>query len=453
MKFLDQLKYLKHELRRGKLEEVLNRLYDLFEGAEEEKQIILKESRYISLKNDIENQLITYEEGQVGKNILVKEILELIDKAISDLSDNEIFQSLNVFIPEQASQEKDKVAPTIWNWLLMHPKLLFFGGVFLLIYSFYFFSNILNESFDEKDHRVLLLFQCIFAVCAIPFSFQFRKFTLTDPARITTEEKELRDTLRLSRYSQLVSTETNRNILWKIYKEKVNETIKLFTYGWASMWILWGCLYMLLIFKSDNDSGFTLFQDLLNYLGTGAFVFMYVTLSKSTSKGQYKKWIYGIVISVLLLIVFEVLVNSIINPNNTIWQIDKAVLFWYRLFIGFFAAASFSTVFGRLTSKFIDIPVEITVLLFFYAAIQPFYAILGVDGIKVSDDYNLDLDLNTLVGTVIFLAFTLKVFLLITITWILRSGRLLFFVVQEGSINFIQDEKLIDLLENTNTEL
>lgn len=452
MNFVDQLKYLKHELRKGKLEKVLKNLYDLFEGAEEENSIILKEARYVSLKNNIENQLITYEQGQVGKNTLVKEILELIDSAIIDLKDKEIFQSLNIFFPESANQEKDRVAPKIWNWLMSYPRLLVFVGFFLLVYSFYFFTTVMNGSFNEQNQRVLLFIQCVFVVCALPFSFQFRKFTITGSNKITDEEKELRDTLRISKFSLLISSEMNRNTLWSLYKEKVNETIKLFTYGWASMWALWGGLYILLLINLVNESSTVLIlQDVLNYLGTGAFIFMYVTLSKSTSRGKYKKWIYGIIIVVFMLILFEILLNIVIGFDTSSWVIDKELVFWYRLFVGFFAAASFSTVFGRLTSKFIDIPVEITVLLFFYAAVQPFYAILGVDSIKISNNNPLELEL--LKGTIVFFAFILKALLLITVTWILRSGRLLFFVTQEGSINFIQDEKLVDLLENVNTEI
>lgn len=451
MNFVDQLRHLKHELRKNKLDKVLKSLYDLFEGAEMENKIILKEARYISLKENVENQLITYEEGQVGKTTLVKEILELIDSAIEDLGGKEIFKSLNVFLPEQANQEKDRIAPTIWNWLLGKPEILFFTGIFLLIYSFYFFTNIVNMNFDEHDQKILLFIQIVFVICAIPFSFQFRKFSITGSTKITEEEKGLRDTLRLSRFSLLISSETNRNTLWNLYKERVNETIKLFTYGWASMWIMWGGLYTILILNTANNYCLTIFQDLLNYFGTGAFIFMYVTLSKSTSKGQYKKWVYGIVVSILLLIFFEILINTIINPDSPFWEINDKVLFWYRLFVGFFAAAAFSTVFGRLTSKFIDIPVQITVLLFFYAAVQPFYAILGADQINVTGNGSLEMD--ELKGVVLFIAFALKVLLFITITWILRSGRLLFFVTQEGSINFIQDEKLIELLENTNTEL
>ena len=71
---------------------------------------------------------------------------------------------------------------------------------------------------------------------------------------------------------------------------------------------------------------------------------------------------------------------------GNIEEVNYEMIFWSRLVVGFFACASFSTVFGRLTSKFIDIPWGLIILMFLYASMQPLYTFFDLKSVITIED-------------------------------------------------------------------
>jgi len=53
---------------------------------------------------------------------------------------------------------------------------------------------------------------------------------------------------------------------------------------------------------------------------------------------------------------------------------------------------------------------------------------------------------------VTILAFILKAVLFITVTWILRTGKLVYFMIEESSLNFKRDKNFAGFLDNIRIE-
>lgn len=318
---------------------------------------------------------------------------------------------------------------------------------------------------DEKTWNLPVIVHWLFIVSVSFWVFNFRRFSISEvsnanegnePNDITIENK-IRDRLRLTKLASYEDwSEIEKNKLWASYKKGVNDTLEQFSTGWFFMWALWAIFYSVLLCGLKEEW----IKDFLNYLGTATFLFMYLTLTITTTG----RIIFSLLIKILLIISLITALQFYITPRFQSNAQDLQALFWFRLIVGIIACSIFSTVFGRLLdSKFVNTPILISVGLYAYAAIQPLYAfwdftemaLVKMENIggKLKEIGRAVVDIKpTLLFFSLTIAFYLKLLLFLVISWILRSGRLLFFVAQEGSLNYKQDDEIKEFMKSVPIE-
>jgi hypothetical protein len=128
--------------------------------------------------------------------------------------------------------------------------------------------------------------------------------------------------------------------------------------------------------------------------------------------------------------------------HQVFWKIN----FMVQLFVGIFSCVAFIALFGRLTSKFINLPTTVILILYIYAAIQSFYAFFNLDFINLSDStipISLD-DLGNIVVVAKICALVGKMTFFLVIMSILKSGRLLFYIL---NAEYLDDNVESDIQE------
>jgi hypothetical protein len=116
---------------------------------------------------------------------------------------------------------------------------------------------------------------------------------------------------------------------------------------------------------------------------------------------------------------------------------------------GLFAGVALAAFIGSIDSKFINIPVWLIPTLYLYAAIQSFYVFFQFHK-EASCCMPVFVDKTQI--TVTIFAFVLKAVLFITVTWILRTGRLVYFMIEESSLNFRRDRNFEEFLGSIKIE-
>ncbi|MBX2892068.1 MAG: hypothetical protein KF734_14155 [Saprospiraceae bacterium] len=193
------------------------------------------------------------------------------------------------------------------------------------------------------------------------------------------------------------------------YKKGVNDTLEQFSTGWFFMWALWAIFYSVILCGLKEEW----IKDFINYLGTATFLFMYLTLTITTTG----RIIFSLLIKILLIISLVTALQFYLTPRLGSDALEAQ--FWFRLVVGIIACSIFSTVFGRLLdSKFVNTPIVISICLYAYAAIQPLYAFWDFTEMaliqKENDNCNLvekDRALIDIEPTLMFFALTFAFYL------------------------------------------
>ena len=242
--------------------------------------------------------------------------------------------------------------------------------------------------------------------------------------------------------------EEKKQNTWIEYKLKVNKVAKQFTWFWFLGWLSWFIHYLYLLvvpifvqwgWSSENKA----LGNLLNNLNSLMFIFLFMTLTITTSKYGALFW-SKLICLVLALYSIEWLMYKLSHNS-------QLVTLSFALVAGLFAGTALAAFIGSINSKFINIPVRLFVILYFYAAIQPLYVFFGLEKEKINSSVFTDQSILTFIQQIIIFmpifAFILKVVLFIVVTWILQTGRLIYFQVQEGSLNNSRDKHFAKFLE------
>lgn len=128
------------------------------------------------------------------------------------------------------------------------------------------------------------------------------------------------------------------------------------------------------------------------------------------------------------------------------------------MFYGFFGSVALMSIIGRLNSKFINIPVWLGIFLYCYAPIQIMYVFF--DYYSLSPELEIahetyqyfKIPISIFPSFVMFFTLALKSMFFLVVTWLLKTGRLLFFIIEESSLNFIRDENFKQFLDSIDFE-
>ena len=261
----------------------------------------------------------------------------------------------------------------------------------------------------------------------------WQKLELHDPAKA-------RDSKSADEYE----TESLKG--WMDFKKRANKVTRQFTWFWVLAWFSWMLHYAYLLGKELG-----LFQqnaavrNLVNNLNSLMFVFLFMTLTVSTSRYGALFW-SKLVCLIIGMFGVEYLAYRLSNGNPVTELTFTAIS-------GLFASVALAAFIGSIDSKFINVPVWLIPALYLYAAIQSIYVFFGFhEVVSSSIGPSMSSFVNKTQITVTIFAFILKAVLFVTITWILRTGRLVYFMIEEGSLNFRRDRNFAEFLDTIKIE-
>lgn len=325
---------------------------------------------------------------------------------------------------------------SFFDWLKSKPG-KFYGRIaaaFASVFSIFPILRIIGVPveqaiglFDKSDkpnwlvinfviHAVFILFVIIFAA--------YKYLIFSNYLESPEEEKAVWKDLKMNRPgTPAPNTDKEYSEKWIKFKTATNRVIRQFVTWWFWCWFSWLVLYSIIIVKTLTRNEHIVsdsWQNLSNNYGSLMIGFMFMTLTVSTSRLGFVYWV-RLGIPVILLFVLEMFTA---NENNSIW---------FSLLSGVIASFTMAAFFGSINSKFINVPVPIILALYVYAAIQPLYVFFG-------DESGKFLHAKTIQMIVSMVAFSCKVLLFLIVTWILQTGRLAYFIIEESSLNFKRND-------------
>lgn len=318
------------------------------------------------------------------------------------------------------------------------------SGIFSVIYSSIPIAKTFGIDIVSKLHfttapdwyAVNFSIQLLFVLFVVLFA-AYKYIEFEKPKVVTDNEKTIWEKLRLHRPGTEAPKDEQASIEeWKHFKIASNKVSRQFSSWWFFCWITWLALYILMTINAFSPKDNPVFNssliNLANNTSSLMFIFLFMTMTVSTSKYGLFHWIRFFII---IFIIF--LIDYIATPRLT------SAEFWMSLASGLFASFSMAAFFGSINSRTINIPLWVILLLNLYASIQPLYVFFDKN-ITASIPHVEYLQIS-----VVLLAFLLKVLLFLVVTWILQTGRLTHLVVQESSINFQTDELFKNFLDNS----
>lgn len=290
------------------------------------------------------------------------------------------------------------------------------------------------SSFPNLNIDILFYIIQILFISFVVFFAAFKFIGIKDIENIDQKESDLWITLRLHKdQPDSPQTKEDKQRLWIKFKKAVDKTARQFVGFWMLCWIVWLIFYILLTINIFYPITNTSILNLSNNINALFFVFLFMTLSISTAKYTWFQWTK---IGLIILIIFF---------TNLSLEHNRASSFSFVIFAGLFSGLSMSALIGSINSRTITIPVWALLLLNFYAAIQPLYIFFIIEGM-LTEEYNIIISKAKII--ILTIAFFLKIILFLLVTWILQTGRLIHFIIQEGALNFEKEEKLLLMLSS-----
>lgn len=296
-------------------------------------------------------------------------------------------------------------------------------------------SGSFTINLTEETARALPYYIQVLFLSYVVFFAAFKYRTFEYPKEAFDTEKEIWKDLRLHKDADsFPKNDAAKEKLWIKFKEGVNKTIKQFVNFWLLCWTFWLIFYIFLVLKSYKYEINGALLNLSNNLNALFFVFLFMTLSVSTSKYGAWQWIkFSFIIIVIFFINYFALQNVL---YSFVFELGSAI----------FAGLAMAAFIGSINSRTISIPTWVLLLLTLYAAMQPMY-IFFADGNFINKENSEILEKIKIV--VLLISFFLKILLFLLVTWILQTGRLIHFIIQEGSLNYIKEDLFKTLKDNS----
>lgn len=265
-------------------------------------------------------------------------------------------------------------------------------------------------------------------------AYKFSEIENADKA--TAEEETVWHHLELHDPSADPKTEEEDLDNWIKFKKGANRVVRQFTFFWLLGWFSWLLHYIYLLIGTVGWlTPHVAVKDFLNNVNSLMFFFLFLTLTVSTSK--YGPLFWGKLLCVILGVFAIEWLTFRLSGN------DKVVALSFTMASGLFAGMALAAFVGSINSKFINTPVTFILLLYLYAAIQSLYVFFELEGTSSTVPGFVQ---RTEILITVF-AFILKTLLFLIVTWILRTGRLVFFIIEESSLNFRRDRNFSEFLK------
>lgn len=241
--------------------------------------------------------------------------------------------------------------------------------------------------------------------------------------------------------------ENNRNLIANYIERNTNKRMKrcnekffLFTVVanitrqfymmWIVVWMLWLVYYfgdftMQLLGIKDDENPLLMFHLIMDFLSSMAMFAIYLILSNVTTKRKERAsdnngLLYGLLFMVVLFTIWLALIISI--GNESIYY-SASISYQYCLLLeSAFSVMSFVLVLGKLNSNYLQLPGLFLLVMYLYAIIQ---AYIPLEECK-SGGYVI----RSIIPYVTFIG---KIFVMLTLCWIVDKKRLIFFIIQKSA--------------------
>ena len=221
---------------------------------------------------------------------------------------------------------------------------------------------------------------------------------------------------------------------------------KQFYVMWIVVWVIWlayylGTFLMDQLHKTDSLTA-QVYRQVFDFLSSIAIFCIYLILSNVTSKRKERAedskglW-YGLMFLALLITTWLVLICNEGDKSSEAYQ-------YCTLLTSIFSTISFVLVLGKLNSNYLQIPSFFLLAMYLYAIIQAYIPFAGCGG-TVGVIGNVIESLRpyaTLFG---------KLFVMLTLCWIVDKKRLVFFIIHESAA-LEETPALLDELDNEPVE-
>lgn len=222
-------------------------------------------------------------------------------------------------------------------------------------------------------------------------------------------------------------------------EDGINKNLRQFHALWLLIWLLWLFLYAIMIlavvlkaFQVQYPTQLVNFmQDVLSIGTSTSMLFIYTMLTHKTVKrsannmaksdlGRVK--IFAIILGFICV---DLIANTLLANNPYYSQI----IFSIRLVIGLYSVVTFMAVLGKLNSPYVQIQRRNMIILYIYASIQLLYPF----GEEVMG--GLFSHSNIVITLLTSVSFFCKIIFFYTISWILETGRLTYFILAQSNVS------------------
>ena len=442
MRIINFIHNLRRLIAKGELETSINDLITFLSKSPKLDDVIMQSARLSDLAKQVRNGTIRYDDINITKNQITKAVLELIREVEENLNKNEELRD-----EAERIEEFPSIIAPFGVWIKSEYGILYVRVISILVILFGL--NLTAKVFDfqwfkEEFRLISISLQVVFITIVVFSSLHYRKFRNKRPDELSEKEIEYSKGLRLYRPTELSPQSENARLeRWLDFKKAANKVSNQFSTWWQYIWLTWGCLYITfglqVILGIFYDIRFSIAENFFNNLNTLFSIFLFLVLTISTSKLSKKYWMNWIIVIIILTVIECVLVE--IYPGK-----EYYIEFWAKMISGLFGSVALMSIIGRLNSKYINIPVWLGFTLYCYAAIQPLYVFFYYHSLAPSIQTGetrfvvFEVEMSVFPYFVMFFTLLLKALFFLVVTWLLKTGRLLFFVMEESSLNFIRDE-------------
>lgn len=259
----------------------------------------------------------------------------------------------------------------------------------------------------------------------------------------------------LSEHEEQIKQYMARNCRIKMYNCKtlsdafkiVKGTIGQFYDAWLIVWILWFAYYFgcFLLYSNEATKSAIIFGQVFDFLSSSIMLVVYLILTTATVNVRQRKknddglWYAALAwMCIFTLCLIGIYIEGTNSSDSIIYKNTTPLL---SLMLSVFSAISFILVLGKMNSNFLRIPKVFLFGLYFYAIAQ---AYVPFDGCK-----ELGIAGNVLQIAIPYITLIGKIFVMLTLCWIVAQKRLIFFVIHQS----VSIEEAPILLNDLNKEI
>lgn len=297
-----------------------------------------------------------------------------------------------------------------------------------------------------KDERFTVSMQILVIICTLIVLYRLQRTILVTSEKIP----RLSAFLRKKSYMRDKSDEAINHEV-SVIKRTVSQFYKVWIILWILFFIYYSgklCFSILEKVISYSECDQTLFcmvenslNNILNYLSSTAMFSLFIILNSVTvSSDERRDGRHGVISAVFFVVIFGC---SIIFP--TLFSFSLRGLSYIKmqmlisLSLGVYSAFSFVLVLGKLNNN-LRIPRFIFYWLYLYAIIQIFqFALISEENFKIMTGCNNPLFVKDYMTALEifkvsfdYITFFGKIFLSLTLLWIVYDSKFIFFIIQQN---------------------